>query len=433
MLPNPLADIGNNMDFFYKLALSLLIGVLIGIERERKAKEEGVVVAGVRSFTLACLIGMLSSYIAYNTSLGNGVLLVALVFFGVFSALFLYVKNVVYKQAGITGPMAFFSTFLLGILITYNMYLFAIIGGIVLTLLLAEKQPLHSFATRLTQEEIIGAVRFLALVFILYPVMPNMLILDVINPRSVLLIVIFVTSLSFLSFFIMKNMGASMGIQVSGLLGGLVNSEATTGALAAMAKKRGDLTHSCSLGIILSNASMLIRNLAIALIVDPGGRFLMYMAPPQLVTALAAIAITTKSRNSQKQSETLTLQSPFTILPAIQFALGFTGLAIIAKFANEYAGTAGILTLALGGLISSAAVTASMATMVVSGQPISYITAALVAVLAGIVSTGSKIGLVRWSGSRGLSKEVNRILIFLMGLGSTALVIWAIFLLKSPS
>jgi uncharacterized membrane protein (DUF4010 family) len=263
--------------------------------------------------------------------------------------------------------------------------------------------------------------------------MPDTLILEVINPRSVLLIVIFVTSLGFLSFFVMKNMGASMGIQVSGLLGGLVNSEATTGALAAMAKKRGDLTHSCSLGIILSNASMLIRNLAIALIVDPGGRFLMYMAPPQLVTALAAIAITTKSRNSQKQSEPLRLQSPFTILPAIQFALGFTGLAIIAKFANEYAGTAGILTLALGGLISSAAVTASMATMVVSGQPISYITAALVAVLSGIISTGSKIGLVRWSGSRELSKEVNRILIFLMGLGSIALVVWAIFLLKNFS
>jgi len=57
-------NIGNNIDFFQKLALATLIGILIGIEREHRRPEKVELIAGVRSFTIACIAGMMSSYLA---------------------------------------------------------------------------------------------------------------------------------------------------------------------------------------------------------------------------------------------------------------------------------------------------------------------------------------------------------------------------------
>src|SRR3989304_6998009 len=185
LVPQTSVNIDIIMDFFQKLVLATLIGILIGIEREHRRSEGVELIAGVRSFTIACIAGMVSSYL--GQLINPGILLISLTFFGVISAMFVYIKNVTLKQPGITGPIALFCTFLLGVLITYNLYLIAIVGSVVLTLLLAEKRPLHSFATNLSDKEIISAVRFLAVVFILFPLAPNELFFGVINPSWILL------------------------------------------------------------------------------------------------------------------------------------------------------------------------------------------------------------------------------------------------------
>ncbi len=410
-----------NIDFFQKLVLAALIGILIGIEREHRRSEGMELIAGVRSFTIACIAGMVSSY------LGQGILLISLAFFAVISAMFVYIKNAILKQYGITGPIALFCTFLLGVLITYELYLIAIGGAVIITLLLAEKRPLHSLATNLTDDEILSAVRFLAVVFILYPITPDELFLGVIKPRWILLIVIIVATISFISFIIMKKMGTSYGIHLSGLLGGLVNSEATTGALAAMAKKRRELVESSYAGIILSNATMLIRNLVIALIVDPSGRVLLFMAAPQLVITSFSIVVLIKSNKHIPAGETIQLQSPFALSPAIKFAFGFATLSIVSKFANMWAGVAGVYATALGGFISSAVVTASATALAVSGI-VPYDTAALTAVLASIISTGNKVLLVKLSGPPELVRLIKKTFTRFIILGTIVLIVWGILI-----
>jgi uncharacterized membrane protein (DUF4010 family) len=423
----------NNMDvninFFQKLALASLIGILIGIEREHRRPDGVELIAGIRSFTISCIAGMISSYVSLITS--SGVLLISLAFFAIISALYIYIKNVVLRQPGITGAIALFCTFFLGVLITYDQYLVAIGGGVILTLLLVEKRPLHSFATTLTDTEILSAVRFLAVVFILYPIMPDQLFLEIINPRWILFTVIIVATISFISFVIMKQMGTGRGISLSGLLGGLVNSEATTGALAQLARKKKELIESCYVGIILSNATMLIRNLFIAFIVDPSGRVLLFMAPPQLVLTFAVSVHMIKSRNIALISETIQLESPFALSPAIKFGAGFATLSVVSKYASLWAGITGVYATALGGFISSAVVTASVSALAVSGY-IPYSAAAITAVLASIISTGNKIILVKWSGPPELFELVKKTFIRCVIFGAFVLVIWGLVIHGYP-
>ncbi len=425
LVPQSFGNMNVNIDFFQKLALAALIGILIGIEREHRRSEGMELIAGVRSFTIACIAGMVSSYLAQIINIG--ILLISLAFFAVIAAVFIYIKNVTLKQPGITGPIALYCTFLLGVLITYELYLIAVVGAVIITLLLAEKRPLHSFATNLTDDEILSATRFMAVVFILYPITPDELYLGVINPRTILLIVIIVATISFLSFVVMKKMGTKRGIPLSGMLGGLVNSEATTGALAAMAKKRNELVESSYMGIILSNAAMLIRNLVIAFIVDPSGGVLFLMAPPQLIITLFAVADVIKSRKHMPVSETIQLQSPFALSPAVKFASGFAALSVVSRFANLWAGAAGVYATALGGFISSAVVTASAAALAVGGE-VSYSTAAVTAVLASIISTGNKMLLVKWSGPPALVGRINKTFTRFIIFGTVVLIIWGILI-----
>ncbi|MBU4138810.1 MAG: MgtC/SapB family protein [Euryarchaeota archaeon] len=420
-----MGDMSVNIDFFQKLVLAALIGILIGIEREHRRKEGTKLIAGVRSFTIASIAGMISAYLAITVD--QGILLVSLAFFAIVSAIYVYAKNVTLNQPGITGPIALFCTFLLGVLITHDQYMLAITGAVVITLLLAEKRKLHSFATELTDTEIQSAVRFLAVVFILYPVTPDEMFMGVINPRWVLLIVIVVATISFISFISMKKFGTRYGLPLSGLLGGVVNSEATTGAIAAMAKNRSELVESSFTGIILSNASMLVRNLLIALIIDPSGRVFLLMAPPQIVITLFAVVALIRSKNGTPVSETIKLDSPFALSSAVKFGFGFAALSILATFADRYAGAAGVYAIALGGFVSSAVVTASVVTLAVSGH-VPPSTAAMTAVLAGIMSTGTKIILVKWSGPPELAELIKKTFTRFILLGIPVIILWGIII-----
>ena len=414
-----------SIDFLQKLILALMIGILIGIEREHRRVSKKIF-TGVRTFALACMIGMIATFT--SDIIGIEILIVTAIFFAFLCATVAYATNIVHKQVGITSPIALFCTFLLGILVALGYYLFAIFGGVILTFLLIEKKPLHSFAEHLSDNEILNAVQFLVVVFILYPIMPNETFFGVLNPRSAILIVVLISLISFFSYISLKKFGTRWGISYSGLLGGFVNSEATTGALSSMSKNRQNLTDATYTGILLSNTAMLIRNLVIALIVDPSGRFALLMLPPQLIIILASLFIAiTKKRSFDTISETLQINSPFALGPAFKFGAGFTIILVISKIANDVAGPIGIYAMALGGFVSSAAVTVSMASLAVNGS-VSFENAAKAAVLASIVSTSAKVVLVKISGSNELFIRSRNTFVILVIIGAVALAVWSYYM-----
>jgi len=194
-----------------------------------------------------------------------------------------------------------------------------------------------------------------------------------------------------------------------------------------MAKKDPALAKSSHAGIVLSNTSMLLRNLVIAYIVSPAVMFL--MAPPQVVLAASNILSIRNGKNkhaSGEPDEPIGIQSPFALVPAFKFAFGFTILSLVARFVYDSTGTAGVYALALGGLISSAAVTASMAAIALS-DPSLTVTAALTSVLAGIISTANKMVLVRMAGPLALSRCVNRTFVSLILVSIVVFAAWAVY------
>lgn len=405
-----------------KLAIAFLIGIMVGIEREHRGIEHEIF-AGVRTYSITCITGMLTAFVSEAT--GPGFVYVAALFFGAICCIITYAKIFLFNRIGVTSPISLFFIFVMGILVGYDYGLFAIISSIVVAFLLIQKKPLHQFAGNLTKEELYNAVQFLAVAFILYPVMPDIEFYGVLNLRSAILIVILVSLISFLSYVLLRKFGTKRGICYSGFLGGFVNSEATAAALAGLSKRVEEMADPVLTGILLCNISMLIRNLVLALIVDPTGQTTLLMLPPQIVIILASVATALKydKKFCPIDGEELKIESPFSLGQAFKFGFAFTVILIVGSFAYKIAGTAGIYVTALGALVSSSGVIVSVTLLAVSGN-ISYATAANTAVLASLVSTINKILLSKISGSPSLYALTKKTFGIITVFGIFALLLW---------
>lgn len=410
------------MDFLTKLAIAFLIGTMVGVEREHRGLEHEIF-AGVRSYSITSITGMLVALV--SESAGVGFVYVATLFFAAICSIITYSKIFLYKRIGVTSPISLFFIFVMGVLVGYDYGLFAIVSSIVVSLLLIQKQPLHKFAGSLTKEELYNAVQFLAIAFILYPVMPEKKLFGLINLRYAILIVILVSLISFLSYVLLRKFGTKRGLYYSGFLGGFINSEATTGALAGLSKRAEEMAYPVLSGILLCNISMLIRNLVLAFIVDPTGQTTLLMLPPQLV--LLAVSTAIAFRHSKKfcpiEGGELKIKSPFSLGPAFKFGIAFTLILIIGNFAYKAAGTTGIYLTALGALVSSSGVIVSVTLLAVGGN-ISYEVAANTAILASLVSTVNKILLSKISGSASLFSLAKKDFGFIAITGTIALLLW---------
>ena len=170
------------------LALALGIGLLIGVERERR-KGHGPrrAFAGVRSFTLVALMGGLLQWL-------NQVWLVALA-----GGLVVTLAAIAYwrdrsRDPGITTELALFVTFVLGVL-TVPYPAVAAAGGVVVVALLAGREPLQHFSTRtLSAQELRDALVLAAAALIVLPLTPDRSLtwLAGVNPRAVWYLVVLI-------------------------------------------------------------------------------------------------------------------------------------------------------------------------------------------------------------------------------------------------
>lgn len=131
--------------FAVHILLAIAMGGLIGLEREHEKKKPQVI-AGVRTFPLTALSGVLFSFL--SGAVGMRFIEVGVIIFGGFSIILAYLKYEI-KTIGITTSVALFITFLIGIYIQQGYVLEAGFVTVVVTVLLLTKERLHKIAREL--------------------------------------------------------------------------------------------------------------------------------------------------------------------------------------------------------------------------------------------------------------------------------------------
>jgi uncharacterized membrane protein (DUF4010 family) len=423
----------DTLDFLLKLGISMAIGGLIGLEREQHSDHE-LVIAGVRTYPLIALAGFLFAFLEMDGHIPAAVPL-GLGIFGAVSIAYLFIRHSM-KLTGFTSPVAILVTFIIGVLTGYGHYVEAVAVGVAVTFVLLAKGRLHDFASAVTQAEMMGALQFMLIAFILYPLTLNMGpvvvggvdITKVVNFSSVMLTIILVSIISFISFLAIRYFGSTKGLAFSGILGGLVNSEAAAASLSNVVVKNPNLERQALAGILLANTGMLARNLVITGFSDTTFKVAMVLLLPAALMGGLSVAFSymTESAEKKERKHSLKIESPFGMRPAVILGLliAFISLVVytLANQANGLAGDLwwGIYLTALLGFVSSAAVSFSVGTLAFTGQ-ISPLVAGEVATIACLLSTVNKLLIIR-SNSRELASRSWKIIAIIVVVGTAAFI-----------
>lgn len=387
-----MTDVLNVPDMLIQVGVAIAIGGLIGLEREKEPRK----FAGVR--TLALLSGAGPVMVAVS-DLAEYPLVIA-VYLSLAAGISLTIAYIRFSiqgdEVGFTTSVAVFLVALLGVLVGYGRLFEATSIAIVAAFLLAEKQRMLTYIDRLTYEELSDSVKLGALVFILYPILPTEPVdpFGIVNLREVLVFAIFVLMIQFAAYVSMRQFGGSKGLQVTGLLAGGVNSFATAGVMARLAHRSPDATDSASSALLLATGSMIVRNVGIATVLAFAIFWALWM-PTVAMTGLAiVIAYLLWSQGMTNESFDIDLESPFSFMAAIKFSVVYVSIVVASVVAQELFGETGLLaTSFLGGLVSSAAVSVSAATVYNDGS-VALEPAAGMVLLGILASLTSKIVLV---------------------------------------
>lgn len=417
---------GVDWDLVVRILFALGIGGLIGLERERWHEAKRVL-AGIRTMPLVALSGVL--LVALTEHLGSPWLLVV----GTAAMGLLTWQMAIARGKlgfhGFTTPMAFLITFLAGVVAGFGLLVEAAIIGVLTAVLLLEKSALHRFASVLAPEEIRSAILFLVLGVILLPIMPGGAIdpWGAVVPRQVLIVVLLVSAISFLGFVAMRVLGAERGLPASGVLAGFVNSTAATGSLAGLARDEPKLATIAVRAILLALAASVARNVAIAAIADPRLGLVLALLPFLLIMGMLLIAwawLMQPAPDDLPPKGSIEVRSPFAWQPALRFAGLFVLFSLAAAGSQQVDGGGWVIYLtAVGGLVSTGAVVASMAVLAAQGT-VSSATAAAVVLLGIIFSMIVKPVVVRTVHPPLLRRVLPPVLLA-MAVGLVGAVWWA--------
>ena len=393
-----------------KFGAALGIGLLIGVERERrKGSGASRAPAGIRTFTVGSLAGAVSVVV-------GGQLMLAITTAGVFALIAIAYWRGNEKDPGLTTEIALTVTVMLGGLSMQNP---ALAAGLAVTLaiLLAIKSRLHQFVSKmLTEDEIHDALILACATLVVLPLLPNrpMGPYAVLNPHAIWVIVILIMAIGAAGYVAVRLLGSRFGFPAAGLASGFISSAATIAAMGARAAKAENILAAAVAGAVLSTVALVLAGTSIATLaaltvplVCAGAVAAAYGA----IFTVLALRETTEAAPQQGHA--------FSLRTAVVFAMTLSAILLASAALQDRFGENGILfAAAIAGFADTHSAAISVASLVASGKLAA--SDALLPILAAFsTNTISKVILAATSGDLSFAARV------IPGLILVAVAAWA--------
>jgi uncharacterized membrane protein (DUF4010 family) len=420
-----------NLEPWWRFAAALLIGALVGLEREfvqqRSGEQE---FGGIRTFSLMALLGAVGAYLTRD----YGIVVFVAAYLGLI--LLLWASNLSTAlrgfEEGITSEIAALLVPLFGAMVIWDYASLAGAMGVITALLLALKPRLHDLARQMSAADLRATLEFALISAVVLPLLPNKGFgpFGVLNPFQIWLLVVFVSGIGFFGYILMKTLGTEQGIGVTGLLGGLVSSTATTLSFAGRSKVNDTLSTMLARGILLASSVMFPRVLIEVAVVNSA-------LLPRVILPIGAMFVASvlvffflwrvKRGDEQDEPGKVELSNPLRLQTAVTFGLVFAVVLVVVRTANEYFGSAGVYVASLlTGITDVDSITLSVSELALSGS-LEPRVASIAIVIASLVNTTAKGVMALVLGSLKLRKTILRAfgIVLIVGLAVAGLTLLA--------
>jgi uncharacterized membrane protein (DUF4010 family) len=414
-----------DLDLAVRFGAALGLGLLLGLERERKRDAE-LLFGGVRTFALIALLGALGAFMEHE--LDQSWFIIAA--FIALSALVIvsYATTAARGELGITTEVTALVAFIVGALCGWEKVGVASVATVICLLLLTLKDFLHRLARRVELADVEATLTFAVISVIILPLLPNQNFgpppLDVINPYKIWLMVVLIAGLNFLGYVLVKVLGGEHGLVLTGVLGGLVSSTAVTLSFSQRSRQEPTTSSAFVLAIMVAWTIMFFRVVVMVGLVYRD--LAMDLALALGCMAAVGLLVSFFLWQSSKARETGVVTAganPFELSEAIKFGLLFGIVTIVAKAAQTYLGATGLyLAGAVAGLTDVDAISLSMANLAKT-NPENLIVAARTIVIAVLANTLVKCGMAAFMGAPALRRTIMLATLLLLIAGTVGSLI----------
>ena len=403
--------------FIQNSALSLLLGFLIGLQREmhtiysHKTQDFG----GARTFSMIALFGFLSSwlttYFPYFILIATGV--IGLLLIAAYT-----VNSISSPEKGSTTEFAALITFIIGAMLNFIPLIFPVFIAIIILFILNLKDKIQEYEQTITKQDLGAAILFLLMTFVILPILPDRTIdpMGIVNLHRIWIMVVLVAGISFFGYIAIRLFGSTFGIGIAGLFGGLVSSTAVAMSMARRVHENGFLAKNLALAIALASSMMLIRAGFEIWIINPP--LVMVLILPILIGSLCGygyIGILFFTSTRERIPQNIKFKNPFDLKEALIMGLLFGATLALIALANRYVGDSGVYAVAaVSGIADVDAIVLSLSSLAKNG--LSSTTAHYAILIAILANTVTKAALVFFLGKIELFRFV--LLYYLISIGA---------------
>ncbi len=300
-----------------------------------------------RTFTFIAILG----FVLYTLDPAYRLYLAGMAGLILFFALF-YHHKLKTGQSGLLQPLISLIVYAYGPAVTLLPPWFLVLLFVAVVFTLSARPLAHRLTEDLEPQEIPTLAKFLLLSGVILPLLPNQPISPYIpaTPFKIWLAVVVISAISYAGYILRKYLLKRQGYLVTGLLGGLYSSTATTVVLARKGRGLERPDASLNAGVMAASGMMYLRLLVLVAIMNPG--LLRHTTLPLLLFGLLAIgAAWLADRNAPPSSETtpdLGRSNPLELGIALLFALLFVVMMVITQQVIAHFGKAGLDLLSFG-------------------------------------------------------------------------------------
>ena len=412
-----------------RLALLLALAFFLGLAFEETYKrDESTVPGGIRTFPLVALAGALLYLVEPQRALAFVAGLLAI---GVWLYAFLEVGRPPQAESGRTliVPVANLLVYVVGpIALTQPPWVS--VGVIVAAvLLISTRERMHGLVRLIPQDEVLTAGKFLILVGIILPLLPDTRLLATapVTPYHVWLAVVAVSGLSYLTYLVQRYRPIEGGVLVPALLGGLYSSTMVTVVLAREEKRAALQRVEASAGIVAATAMMYPRTAVII------GFFSLPMATI-LLPGLAVLSVAgglfawwewRKIEPGSAENLSIPAANPLQLTTALVFTAVFLGVSVATPWVESTFGQAGVYTVAA--LVGASDITPFVLSLAQGGAPGMGLSALAAAVLiAASTNNLAKAGYAIGFGGVAAAKRPASMLAILALLGFAVAAVYLV-------
>ena len=399
-------------DLLHYLVVSAALGALIGLIRQwdEQTDQKPGAFAGVRTHTLWSLLGCLGAFATEaHVPFALPVVLVLVSAHLIAQAVTLHDDS----SPGTTSFAGAMLAMFCGALVFWEETKSAVFLAATAMVLVGLKRPIHKWTRSFTDQDMRALLQFAAISGVILPLVPDrdMGPYGAFNPFSTWLMVVLISGLGFAGYIAIRVVGQRAGVLLTGVLGGLASSTASTLAFSRRSRDVPHLSDHYALAVVAACTVMLPRVLiAVGLI---NREFALSLIVPFALMAMPGIAyaawVWLRRHPQAKEGDTPEIGNPLSLSTAIKFAALYSGIAFLVKVVREQGWTQGMLPLSfVSGLTDMDAISLSIARDYTGNEPAALATRAVI--LAAVSNTLLKAGMAIGLGSPGLKVRIGLVL-----------------------